>query len=239
MPGPARKRQKTVHKVAELEKKINALTDALIAKNAANPTPPNDSPASQRLDAQSDITRTSTATEAQEIETMFESHGVKGNAWKSPFQAGVKNTPGKVDMNFCPVGETAQAPDPYVDIIDRGILDMDTAAGMFNHYVTTLSPHFPILSFPSYVKASDVRTARPMLFLAILSVTSAPIRPDLQQDLIAELSRQLSERVMFMGEKSMELVQALLIYTTYYVRSHFAKDLAFNQYIHAAVVMCP
>ena len=239
MPGPARKRQKTVHKVAELEKKINALTDALIAKNAANPTPPSDSPASQRLDAQSDVTRTSTATEAREIETMFESHGVKGNAWKTPFQAGVKNTPGRVDMSFCPVyGGTAQPPDPYIDIIDRGILDMDTASAMFNHYVTTLRPHFPILSFPSYVKATDVRTARPMLFLAILSVTSAAIRPDLQQDLIAELSRQLSERVMFMGEKSMELVQALLIYTTYYVRSRFAKDLAINQYIHAAVVMC-
>ena len=239
MPGPARKRQKTVHKVAELEKKINALTDALIAKNAANPTPPSDSPASQRLDAQSDITRTSTATEAREIETMFESHGVKGNSWKSPFQAGLKNTPGKLDMDFCPRGpDAAEPPESYVDIIDRGILDMDTASAMFNHYVTTLSPHFPMLSFPPYVKASDVRTARPMLFLAILSVTSAAFRPDLQQDLIAELSRQLSERVMFMGEKSMELVQALLIYTTYYVRSRFAKDLAFNQYIHAAVVMC-
>ena len=239
MPGPARKRQKTVHKVAELEKKINALTDALIAKNAANPTPPSDSPASQRLDAQSDITRTSTATEAREIDPVFESHGIKGTAsWKSPFQAGLKYTPGKVDMNFCPVGETAQPPEPYVDIIDRGSLDLDTASAMFNHYLTTMSPNFPILSFPSYVKASDVRTARPMLFLAILSVTSAAIRPDLQQDLIAELSRQLSERVMFMGEKSMELVQALLIYTTYYVRSRFAKDLAFNQYIHAAVVMC-
>ena len=58
MPGPARKRQKTVHKVAELEKKINALTEALIAKNGANPTPPNDSPANDRTtETQSDFTR--------------------------------------------------------------------------------------------------------------------------------------------------------------------------------------
>jgi hypothetical protein len=36
MPGPPRKRQKTVHKVAELEKKINALTNALLAKQQSN-----------------------------------------------------------------------------------------------------------------------------------------------------------------------------------------------------------
>ena len=245
MPGPARKRQKTVHKVAELEKKINALTDALVAKNAANPTPPSDSPASQRLDTQSDITRTSTTATIQSPnqsgENPFEPHSHsmhKGAPFGLASGVVAKNMPGKVEMNFCPVGESSEPPAPYVDIIDRGILDMDTASTMFNHYLTTLSPHFPILSIPSYVKASDVRTARPMLFLAILSVTSAAIRPDLQQDLISELSRQLSERVMFMGEKSLELVQAMLLYTAYYVRSRFAKDLAFNQYIHAAVVMC-
>ena len=240
MPGPARKRQKTVHKVAELEKKINALTDALIAKNAANPTPPNDSPASARLDSQSDITRVSTTTaqtESQANDVFDNSMGNKGT-----FGAGVVGRNlgphSKVEMGaFCPIAGS-EPPEPYIDIIERGLLDMDTAAAMFNHYMTALNPLFPIIAFPSYIKASDVRTARPMLFLAILAVSSAPIRPDLQQDLIAELSRQLSERVMFMGEKSLELVQAMLMYTTYYVRSRFAKDLAFNQYIHAAVVMC-
>ncbi|RMZ78074.1 hypothetical protein DV737_g4043, partial [Chaetothyriales sp. CBS 132003] len=95
-----------------------------------------------------------------------------------------------------------------------------------------------MLSLPSYVKAEDVRAARPTLFLAILSVGSSAIRPDLQPDLLVECSKSLSERVLFLGEKSLELVQALLIYTAYYVRSKYAKDLVFNQYIHAAVVMC-
>ena len=235
MPGPARKRQKTVHKVAELEKKINALTDALLAKNAANPTPPSDSPASYRMDAQSDITRTSTTTAQSEGQNAVEMLKNREPA----FSGGVatKNLAGQLDMKFCPTGPS-QSVEPYVDIIERGILDMDTAATMFNHFVANMSPHFPIVSFPLYVKASDVRTARPMVFLAILSAASAAFRPDLQQDLVAELSRQLSERVMFMGEKSLELVQAMLLYTAYYVRSRFAKDLAFNQYIHSAVVMC-
>lgn len=241
MPGPARKRQKTVHKVAELEKKINALTDALIAKNQTNPTPPSESPASQRLDSQSDVTRASTTTvqsDNQRMENVFERYGLP----RRPFmQSGVVSSnlmsAGKLDMHFCPSDATAP-PEPYADVIERGVLDMDTAAAMFNHYESTLKPFFPILAFPSYVTASDVRAARPMVFLAIIAVTSAAIRPDLQQDLITELSRRLSERVLFMGEKSLELVQAMLIYTAYYVRSRFAKDLAFNQYIHSAVVMC-
>jgi hypothetical protein len=238
MPGPARKRQKTVHKVAELEKKINALTDALIAKNQANPTPPSDSPASQRVDAQSDVTRTSTAqSESQTLDTALERHGLY------QYQPGLsgsvlgKNAMSKTDMSFCALG-SSQPAEPYVDIVERRILDMDTASAIFNHYVTALCPYFPLIQFPSYLKASDVRTARPMVFLAILAISSSAIRPDLQQDLIVELNRQLSERVMFMGEKSLELVQAMLIYTGYYVRSRYAKDLAFNQYIHAAVVMC-
>lgn len=235
MPGPARKRQKTVHKVAELEKKINALTDALIAKSQTNPTPPSDSPASVRLDSQSDVTRTSTSAappDAQRYDPGLRQSTKSGVASRQlGFNAG------KSDMTFCPM-DAEQAPEPYVDIIERGIMDYDTAAAIFSHYNTTLRPLFPAISFPTYVKASDVRTARPMVFLAILTVTSSAIRPDLQQDLVAELSRQLSERVMFMGEKSLELVQAMLLYTTYYIKSRFAKDLAFNQYIHAAVVMC-
>jgi Fungal specific transcription factor domain/Fungal Zn(2)-Cys(6) binuclear cluster domain len=238
MPGPARKRQKTVHKVAELEKKINALTDALLAKNAANPTPPGDSPASQRPESQADVSRTSSA----KIQSPDKTHDPLFDATSRPpvWTGGPfgKSMPGSTKMQMNCWSRDPPPPETYIDIIDRGMLDIDTATAMFNHYVTSLAPCFPIIAFPSYVKCSDVRTARPMVFLAILSISSAAIRPDLQQDLIAEVSRQLSERVMFMGEKSLDLVQSMQIYTTYYVRSRYAKDLAFNQYIHAAVVMC-
>ena len=117
-------------------------------------------------------------------------------------------------------------------------MEMDTAVVMFDHYIGKMLPFFPVLSFPSYIKAQDVRAARPTLFLAILAVASSAVRPNLQPGLLVELNRQLSERILFSGEKSLELVQAILVYTAYYVRSKYAKDLAFNQYIHAAVVMC-
>ena len=235
MPGPARKRQKTVHKVAELEKKINALTEALIAKNGANPTPPNDSPANDRLtESQSDITRSEIDPRSPEKSIDRLTRTDRALIEK----AMPAMTKGDLDWGCSRFSKRDVVEPPYVDPIDRGLMEMGVAEVMFDHFVAKMLPFFPILSFPSYIKAQDVRAARPTLFLAILAVASSAVRAEMQPDLLVEINRQLSERILFSGEKSLELVQATLVYTAYYVRSKYAKDLAFNQYIHSAVVMC-
>jgi hypothetical protein len=243
MPGPARKRQKTVHKVAELEKKINALTEALIAKNGPNPTPPNDSPANDRTtETQSDFTRSEIdpISPNKQSDANLESASVYHGIW---LDKGGPNM-GKADLNWgCNSKllpkEMPDVPDVrYNDPIDRGLMDMATATAMFDHYVSKMLPHFPCIAFPSYVKAEDVRAARPTLFLAVITAASSAIKPQLQSDLLVETSRLLAQKILFAGEKTLELVQAVLVYTAYYTRSKYAKDLAFNQFIHSAVVMC-
>ena len=235
MPGPARKRQKTVHKVAELEKKINMLTDALIAKTGTGPTPPGESPANDRsMESQSDITRSDTDPKSPPTRTTS-----TRSATDPAFN---RHNPmlGKNDLDWgCSRFVAKEVNEPvYIDAIERGLLSLEDATAMFDHYIANMLPYFPVLSFPSYVKAADVRVARPTLFLAIITAACAGIRPDLHSGLNTELSRQLSERLLFSGEKSFELVQALLVATAYYVRARYAKDLVFNQYIHSAVVMC-
>ncbi|ETN36896.1 uncharacterized protein HMPREF1541_07883 [Cyphellophora europaea CBS 101466] len=235
MPGPARKRQKTVHKVAELEKKINALTDALIAQQAANPTPPNDSPNTDRQETQSDVTRTNTTitSDPQRESERLSSYG------KIPVEnPNVNFEQGHLDWGCSKFEHPREKLEPYADIIERALLDMPTANKIFGHYVNNMLPHFPVLAFPGTITAQDVRTARPMLFLAILTVAAPAIKPELHGNLVVELTRQLSERVLFVGEKSLEVVQAILVYTNYYTRNKYAKDLTFNQLIHSAVVMC-
>ena len=263
MPGPPRKRQKTVHKVAELEKKINALTDALLQKNsAANPTPPSDSsPANDRaLDTQSDLTRSETAhSDAVQSDRVSMSdrpndnntHGMRplsekvignnvpGRDLSGPTSQGVLPLMNKGELDWgCSQFSRRVVDESYIDIIDRNLLEMDLAIQMYEHYRTIMQPYFPIFALPADRTAQDERENRPMVFLAILAIASSAVKPEIQPDLIVELNRQLSERVMFIGEKSLEIVQAMLVYTCYYVRSRHAKDLAFNQYIHAAVVMC-
>lgn len=235
MPGPARKRQKTVHKVAELEKKINALTDALIAQQATNPTPPNDSPMTDRQETQSDVTRTNTtATSEPQRETEKPQQYDRGVANKQQ----VVLDRGELDWGCSQFEHPRETLEPYADIIERGLLDMPTATKIFDHYVQNMLPYFPVIAFPNPILAQDVRTARPMLFLAILTVTAPAVKPELHPNLVIELTRQLSERILFLGEKSIEVVQAILVYTSYYSRGRYAKDLTFNQLIHSAVVMC-
>ena len=232
MPGPARKRQKTVHKVAELEKKINALTDALINQQHAHPTPPkSDSPTTVR-DPPTNTTATSDSQRDLERLQQYDRELVE--------KRDITFDKGQLDWGCSKWNKFAAAKEeePYIDIIDRDLLDIGTATRIFDYYTTDMLPHFPLLAFPSTIFAQDVRTARPMLFLAILTVASPSVKPELHENLVIEMTRQLSERIMFLGEKSLEIVQAILVYTSCYSRSKYAKDLTFNQLIHSAVVMC-
>jgi hypothetical protein len=233
MPGPARKRQKTVHKVAELEKKINALTDALISQQQANPTPPKSNSPTASRDPPTNTSATSDPN--RDLERL--------NQYDRDLVARKEVTFEQGDLDWgCSkwnkILASKDAEEPYVDIIDRGLLDIASATRIFDYYVSDMLPHFPLLAFPPTIFAQDVRTARPMLFLAILVVASPSVKPEIHQNLTVELTRQLSERVLFLGEKSLEIVQAILVHTSCYSRSKYAKDLTFNQLIHSAVVMC-
>jgi hypothetical protein len=241
MPGPPRKRQKTVHKVAELEKKINALTSAL-AQQQNHLTPPTDSPSTDRQDeSQSDLRRTNTTntsvTAVSDPPRDTSAGGQQSDQWPNK-KAHVTFDHGQLDWGCAKGSYQAEALEPYVDIIDRNLIDMATATAIFDYYVAKMLPLFPMLAFQSGVTAQDVRTARPMLFLAILTVGSPANRPDLHNNLTVELTRQLSERILFLGEKSLELVQSVLVHTSSYHRNKYAKDLTFNQLIHSALVMC-
>lgn len=235
-PGPAKKRQKTVHKVAELEKKINALTDALVNQQAqhANPTPPTDSPSTDRQGSLSNPNSNTVSDAQRDLERL---HRYDRDLVEKPEVTFEK---GDLDWGCTQFHRIIAAGqyEPYRDIIDRKLIDMSTATAIFDHYVINMAPHFPVLAFPHTIFAEDVRTARPMLFLAILAIAAPGVAPQLHSGLVIELTRQLSERIMFLGEKSLEMVQAILVYTSCYSRGKYAKDLSFNQLIHSAVVMC-
>ncbi|KIX01619.1 uncharacterized protein Z518_09345 [Rhinocladiella mackenziei CBS 650.93] len=223
MPGPPRKRQKTVHKVAELEKKINALTDALLAKGQQQTdTPPtDDSPDNQQASTNSDTSITSMDSRQQKVIEK------------------VIPTPATPELKApCrPYTVEPIARDTYVDVIERGDLTMESASAMFNYWMHEMSQTCAMVVFPPGTEAQDIRTRRPMTFLTILSIASPVIQPSANQALATETNRQLSERILFHGEKSLDLIQAALLNSQYYTRPASARDLSFNQYIHSAILM--
>lgn len=229
MPGPPRKRQKTVHKVAELEKKINALTDALLAKSQSQPTDPSSTQASPEKDHATSASSDPPRTDATSNTSFDYDHRV--------IEKVMPRTP-EFDRACAAPVTGPPARESYVDVIDRGVLTLECATTMFNYWMHKVSHICPIVVFPPGTEAQDIRTRRPMTFLVILSVVSPFIEPSVQPTLSVELNRQLSERVLFHGDRSLDLTQAMLIHCQYYLRPRGARDLAFNQYIHSAIVMC-
>ncbi len=108
---------------------------------------------------------------------------------------------------------------------------------MFQRYTLEMAPQLPVVVFPPGTSAFDIRRKKPILFLAILSVASGTIRPELQQMLTDETHRLFAERIIIKGEKSLELVQSLLVSTLWYQPPEQYEELKFYQLIHIAATM--
>jgi len=122
-----------------------------------------------------------------------------------------------------------------LDLIDRGVIQLDLANILLEHWKQSMSIHLPTISLPALVTAQDIRYSMPMVFIAILAVASASIQPSLQPQMLLELNEQLAERVLITGEKSMDLVQALLLYTTHFIVPVQAERSSYTQYVHSII----
>lgn len=125
----------------------------------------------------------------------------------------------------------------YADVIDRGLLNADLASTLFDRYVQEMAPHMPAVVFPSGTTAADIRKSKPILFVAILAVGAATDHPELAKQLTKEIMQTYAERIINRGEKSLELIQALLVSTIWYWPPEHFEEVKFYQLIHLALVM--
>jgi Fungal Zn(2)-Cys(6) binuclear cluster domain len=262
--APSRKRQKkTDSRVAELEKKIDALTASLAARGG------HEDPALDPAIGTSQLADLHRQRNASFHEPQWPQNGRQQSMPGPPAsnmsqpQAGTKR---KLDDNFEYFGQElskAAPPQPfkspmpapifeaaftdknrrvadderYVDVIDRGVIDMQTAYRCFDRYNAEMCEQLPIVVFPPGTKAEDVRKNKPLLFLAILAVSSGTIRPDLQPKFVSEATRTIADRIVYRGEKSLELCQTVQLMTCFYSPPERYEELNFNQLIHIAAVM--
>lgn len=74
---------------------------------------------------------------------------------------------------------------------------------------------FPFVVLPSNATPWQLSAARPCLFLAILTIASIG-EPALQRDLEARFREYIASHVIVEGEKSLDLLQGLLVYLGWY-----------------------
>ncbi|KIX08061.1 uncharacterized protein Z518_02716 [Rhinocladiella mackenziei CBS 650.93] len=256
--APSRKRQKkTDSRVAELEKKIDALTATLAARGRADSDLAVDPAISQahasqpvRPPAYGDQWHGPPPMGTQSPQSLQQ--GVKRKIANDYDYFGGELHNSSSSSAFKPAAPVPQYqhmyPDPVkakadpdeavsVDAVERGIVDANTARVCFERYMAEMCEHLPLVVFPPGTNADEVRKSKPVLFLAVLAVASGTIRPDLQPRLISEITRTLADRVIFRGEKSLELVQTIQVTTCFYQPPEKYEELNFNQLIHIAAVM--
>ena len=123
------------------------------------------------------------------------------------------------------------------DVIDRGVISLNTAEDLVSLFINDLLVYFPFLVFPADITARHLRTTKPVLFLAILASTSIAVDVSLANTLNREMLVMYAQRFFFAAEKSLEMVQALLLMNVYYLPPEKPSQIQAYQYAHIAATM--
>lgn len=97
------------------------------------------------------------------------------------------------------------------DSIEQGLISLEEAEELLNIYLLTSRNYFPYVLLPEDTSVFQLRSDRPFLLQAILTVASWKNRVR-QLILEEELLRDLGVRFFTKGEKTLEILQGLLVY---------------------------
>lgn len=257
---PTRKRQKkTDSRVAELEKKIDALTATLSATKAGQPPPAIPGGVADgtggyayggaALDSSGGWSAVNGAMSRDAMamaRAQNQSPYGEGNAMAYPppmVLAGQKRkyTEPRGTGDDAPTPPIApSAADPrsheYSDIVDRGIISSSKASDLWDRYNYQMVPHLPAVVFPADMTVGELRKTKPILFLAIMAAASSET-PNVQRVLVKELMQVFADKIFVAGEKSIELVQALSVSVAWYWPPEHFEELKFYELVHMAMIM--
>ena len=123
------------------------------------------------------------------------------------------------------------------DVVGRGLLSMKEATNLYQRYTDEAVQHCSIVIAPKGLTAMEVRRSRPMLFLAIIAAMAATHDPSLGFRLNQEITKVYAERIFLSGDKSLEMMQSLLISAYWHFPPERYEQLKYSQYVHMATTM--
>jgi hypothetical protein len=90
-------------------------------------------------------------------------------------------------------------------------LPYQESAFLLLEFRTSMAHQFPFVVVPPEATSESLRAERPMLWKAILTAASC-LKPSQQEAMGLELVEEFSTRLLLKGEKSLDLLQSILIY---------------------------
>lgn len=135
------------------------------------------------------------------------------------------------------IGRAIVASHHRTDPVKQGLLSIETARCLVQQYKSDMYPNYPIVYLAPDCTADTLRQAKPMLFLAILAAAAGKEHHDLAIKLDRMALEEYANRTVLSSEKSLELVQALLVSSTWYQPPTRLNQFKYSEYIHMAEVM--
>ncbi|XXG95850.1 hypothetical protein Hte_002121 [Hypoxylon texense] len=208
-PGPPKARVKTSQKFTDLEKRIDALTSALDAERRRN----------QQLPKQ-------VTTEVQWSKTP-DSNPRDDDVFSPTTQQGqeLEDVNDGRDIATCS------------DVVDLGVIDISSAALLFDHWKFRMRPFMPVIRVSADEGVHTIRTKKPTLFLTIMTIAGAAVKPSIVPRLLTQLNSTLAQDVFIQGAKSLDLLQSLILFSQYYIQPPHVKAFAMPQHAYSAVIM--
>ena len=120
------------------------------------------------------------------------------------------------------------------DVITRELISQDESFNLLKRYKRDLVPQFPVVPLLEDSSLLELRQQKPILLLAILAAASGASDVDINLRLNLEIQQVYADRVAMKGERSLELVQAILITVTWYCPPDRFDQLKFYRYLHMA-----
>ncbi|KAH7139968.1 hypothetical protein B0J13DRAFT_447937 [Dactylonectria estremocensis] len=121
--------------------------------------------------------------------------------------------------------------------LPNGVSSHGQAEELYWEFVHNCAPLYPVVHIPESLTCELTRTSRPAFFRAILTAASSTTDPRLSRVLFQGTGRFLAEKVIVEGEKSLDLVQALLVMATWQQPPEKFQGLKFSQSAQMAATM--
>ncbi|ETR97500.1 hypothetical protein M419DRAFT_91315 [Trichoderma reesei RUT C-30] len=205
-PAIRRRRNKNETRIKELEQKLQQLQDA-IAHSPAEAVAGN------------------AHSEGSHPDSVFESFHPD---FQQPSTSFAYSLPPET---FLPTALSYSTPE---DSISTGLVSPELADDLFTTFFQTLAPIYPLVQVPSDWTWQQTRYAKPALFRAILTAASSDRDPAFFMIMFRNTGMYVTEEVSIKGNKSLDLIQALLVLSAWYCPMEDFRKLKFSHYANLA-----
>ncbi|GLA26537.1 hypothetical protein AnigIFM63326_003700 [Aspergillus niger] len=123
------------------------------------------------------------------------------------------------------------------DVVDRGIISLDMAQMLVSFFVNEQMQFYPMVVLPPNTSAESLRRTSPVLFLSILAASSMTLNPHISETLNEEMLKLFADRFFLRQEKSVELIQSILLMLIFYFPPKSRLQGQYYQYTHIATTM--